>query len=111
MRAALPVIAGLVAFLSRSLREFRIAWRSRAFAIEFAGWAADGSLVRFCRSSRFCGCPRPRLLSGTPRMPNPSQSSRDVAGFSKGEIRIDQPHGIIRAGVNRASELEAPQAA
>jgi hypothetical protein len=25
------------------------AWRSRAFAIEFAAWVADGSLVRFYR--------------------------------------------------------------
>ena len=42
-------------------------------------------------------------------MSNPSQPSRDVAGFSKGEIRIDQPHGIIRAGVYRTPEIGAPQ--
>src|SRR5258708_38221278 len=42
-------------------------------------------------------------------MSNQSQPSRDVAGFSRGEIRIDQPHGIIRGGVHRTSEPGAPQ--
>src|SRR4029078_3170592 len=42
-------------------------------------------------------------------MSNQSQPSRDVSGFSKGEIRIDQPHGIIRGGVHRSSEPGSPQ--
>ena len=42
-------------------------------------------------------------------MSNQSQPSRDVTGFSKSEIRIDQPHGIIRGGAHRTSEIGAPQ--
>src|SRR3954469_15896373 len=42
-------------------------------------------------------------------MSNQSQPSRDVASFSKGEIRIDQPHAIIRGGMYRSSDVGAPQ--
>ncbi len=78
--------------------------------MEFTACAADGSLVRFCRSSRVCGQLATRTLpSGTP-MSNQSQPSREITSFSKGEIRIDQPHEIIRgSAANRAADYGAPQ--